>query len=256
MKIILRFPQGLAEFVRCFAFARHLHLKKHEVLIECRPHERSLLNLIDYAAWKDPADTATTAEATYDLSVFPLKTYKYRNENPAKKWFDFLCAEHGEVFRGARREIVFTSIPSLDEVRAKYSLPEQFSVACPIGWAAAIPIDFALFENWLIGSVKPRGSLYYLMPQGFTPNRRFICCDNLADIATLVHGSQDFATINAGPAAFACAKVGSAPVRNSWHHVSPINAREREQDDIAHAGQIRWEVQINLHNQAIVRQPR
>ena len=109
----------------------------------------------------------------------------------------------------------------------------------------SLPIDFYIFENWLHNVVKPRGAVFYLAPPGFPMNRRSVCVQDLAELATLIHNAIDFASICSAPAVIASAKIGKKPLRESWAYVSPIHPREREQDDITAKEQVRYRVELN-----------
>lgn len=268
MKIILQYHMRIGDIVRIFPLAAHLAKQKHEVFIECLPRYASILNLIDYAKWKDPAAPVKDPEgkplydALYPLQIWPHHSHKFRTENPALKWLDFIIKLHGADFAGVKREIVLDKLPPLEPILLRYGIPREYSLACPVGRTemllgdrvCTIPIDFYIFENWLHNVVKPRGAVFYLTPPGFQPNRRYVCVQDLAELATLILHAIDFASICSAPAVLATARFEKKPLRETWHYISPVHPRERAQDDIVAKEQIRWEVQLNAAVPQIVRQ--
>ena len=269
MKIILQYRMRLGDIVRIFPLAAHLAKKKHEVFIECLPKYQSILNLIDYAKWKDPAqplkdlDGKPLFDVLYPLQIWPELANQYRTENPARTFFDFVIEQHGADFKGAKRQINFDRLPALEPILLRYGIPREYSLACPVGFTemmkgdrvCSIPIDFYIFEDWFHNRVRPRGGVFYLTPPGFVPNRRHVCVADLAELATLIRHAQDFASICSAPAVIASAWSEGKPLRESWHYVSPIHPRERAQDDITAKGQIRWQVELNAAVPRIVPQP-
>ena len=268
MKILIQSNTRLGDIIRGFPLAAHLAKNpKDHVSIECHAKYASILKLVDYAAWKDPADSYKDAagkplfEMVYPAAIWPAWAYRYRTENPAKKWLDFVTDQHGTDFRGLSRAIVFTNLPPLAPILKKYNLPAKFSLACPCGFQESIPgdrprslteIPFDLIDSWVCFQMRPRGDFFYLTPPGFRPNRRCVCVDDLAELATLIRNAIDFGTILSAPAVIASARFEKKPIRESWHYIAPINTRERDQDDIATKEQTRWEVNYNAATPRIV----
>ncbi len=269
MKIVLQYHLRLGDIIRLFPLARHLHGKGNQVFIECAEKYRSILGLIDYAEWKDPAlplkdkKGAKLYDVLYPLQIWPNRAHHYRNvPQPGPKFLDFLTAPYADDFKGLARGIAFTSLPPIEPILTKYNLPPDFSLACPTNFCENIsgdyglsrPIDFYIFESWLHSWVKPRGNVFYLHPLKSGMNRRFIHVDNLAELATLIRHAIDFATILSAPAVIASARFDKKPLRDHWHYVSPIDPTSRVQDDISTKEQVRWEVDLNQAVPRIVRE--
>lgn len=200
--------------------------------------------------------TRALYDVVYPLAIWPNRAHEYRTENPPRRWLDFVTAPFGDDFKGAKREVIFTKIPALEEVRAKYRLPPVFSVACAAGFPQSVthPVPFDLFEIWLFSTARKNVPVYYLVPPEWRPNRNHICVTDLAELATLIRGAQEFFTVNSGPAVIAGARLEKTPLRESWHHISPRVPRERFQDDSFHKGQVRWEVSATGSGDHIARQ--
>lgn len=268
MKIILQYHIRLGDIVRIFPLAAHLAKRKHEVFIECLPKYASILGLIDYAKWKDPAQPVKDLEGKplydvlYPLQIWPNLANQYRTETPPKKFLDFVIEQHGRDFRGLKQQITFDTLPPLEPILLRYGIPRDYSLACPVGFTemmkgdrvCSLPIDFYIFEDWFHNQVKPRGGVFYLTPPGFVPNRRHVCVKELPELATLIRHALDFATICSAPAAIASAWFDKKPLRDSWHYISPVHPRERAQDDIAAKEQVRWQVELNAATPRIVPQ--
>lgn len=256
MKILLKYHARLSEIIRIFPIAERLAKQKHSVFIETDSAFSSILGLIDYAQpWpKNKAPAEGEIDAIHDLQINPRRSHQYRTENPPKKFLDFLAAEHPAIAKGVSRDINFTTIPDIEATRQKYRLPKEYSLACPVpfsfavqrGFSNLIPIEFHTFESWLHGTIKPRGDVHYLIPQGFRPNRKYLAPTDLADLAPLIAGALDFATINCAATVIASARVGAKKLREKWHHVSPAEQRERAQDDLATKEQTRWELAFDI----------
>lgn len=270
MKIVLQYHIRLGDIIRLFPIARHLagQGKGNEIFIECAERYRSVLDLIDYAKWKDPAAPLKDEkggklfDALYPLQIWPQRAHQYRTDRAGPRWADFITAPYPDDFRGMNRAIVFTKLPPLEATLKKYGIPADYSLACPAGFCENIrgdfglsqPIDFYIFESWLHHTIKPRGNVFYLAPLKSGMNRRFVHVDNLAELATLIRGAIDFATILSAPAVIASARIDKKPIREAWHYVSPIDPISRVQDDIATKEQTRWEVELNAATPRIVRQ--
>lgn len=246
IRLIARRPLGA--IVRAFPFAAHLAKAGHEVFIECPKEASGLLKLVDYAQWHDPASAWAPAPGgepdTFVMQILGPDLHRYRSENPPKRWSEFLEAQAPKLFKGMKREIVFTHLPELAPVLAKYGLPAQFDLACPVpSIETGTPVHFGVFESWLGSTLKMEpGKCFLLAGQGWRPNRNFVCVQDLAELATLIRAARTFATVNAMPAAIASARFNGKPLRESWHHVSQVSPRERYQDDILTKEQTRWEV--------------
>lgn len=268
MKILLQYRVRLGDIVRIFPLALHLAKQKHEVFIECLPKYASVFKLITYAKFKDPSDPVADPkgkplfDAVYNLQIWPQRSHLYRTENPARRFLDFVIEQHGDDFKGIKREIVFNTLPPLEPILLKYAIPADFSLACPVGFTemmlgdrvCSVPIDFFIFENWLQSTLKPRGNVFYLTPPGFRPNRRYVCVEDLAELATLIHHALDFASICSAPAVIASATFEGKPLRKAWAYVSPVHQRERAQDDITAKEQTRFFVELNAATPRIVPQ--
>lgn len=244
MRYLLECNRPLGGILRLFPFAQHLARAKHEVFIRCPEEYRSLFGLIDYAHWIAPAAVPTGGPVReISMQIFPGLLQRYRTENPPRRYADFLAALEPELFRGVRREIILTSVPPIGPILAKYGLPAQFDLVCP---APSIepnaPIDFGTFESWLCDGLRLPGPCYYLAGQGWRPNRLHVCVHDLAELAALIRHARNFASVTAGPALLAAARLGAEPLRESWHYVVPTAPRDRFQDDILAKGQVRWEV--------------
>ena len=141
MKIVLQYRVRLGDIIRIFPFAAHLAKKKHEVFIECLPKYASILGLIDYAKWKDPlaplkaVDSKPLFDVLYPLQIWPGLAHQYRTGNPAMRFVDFIASQHGDDFKGMKREIVFDHLPALEPILLKYGIPRDYSLACP--WASS-----------------------------------------------------------------------------------------------------------------------
>ena len=259
MKIVLQYRLRLGDIIRLFPVARHLANKGHTVFIECAEKYRSILALADYVQWKDPAlplkdkAGAKLFDQLYPMQIWPGRSHLYRGNGCDLKWLDFVTSPYADDFKGMARSINFTSLPPLPEILTKYNLPPDYSLACPTGFCENVsgdyglsrPIDFHVFENWLINWVKPRGNVFYLAPLKSGMNRRFIHVTDLAELASLIRGAIDFATILSAPAVIASARFDKKPLRDSWHYVSPIDPISRKLDDISTKEQVRWEVSLN-----------
>lgn len=247
MKILIKYRQRLSEIIRILPIAQHLANQKHEVFIETHPAFQSILRLVDYAKYAE--ESAGGWDLILPLAISPAHSHEYRTRNPAPKFFEFVTGLFPKDLKGVSTQIRFTQMPGLEEMRVKYRLPAQFSIACPLpfsfaysrGFGDLAPIELFVFENWL-QQIKPRGETYYLLPEGFHPNRRHITVTDLAEAATLIHHAADFASICCAGAAIAAALIGKKKIREEWHYVVPQHTREREQDDIFSKDQVRWAV--------------
>jgi hypothetical protein len=270
MKIILQYHLRLGDIIRLFPLARHLAAqdKTNEIFIECLPKYESIFGLVDYVKWKHPdaplkdASGKPLYDALYPLQIWPARAQAYRTKQPPLRFTDFLTSGFPDEFRGIQKAITFTKLPPIEHVLAKYKLPAAYSLACPAGFCENIrgdyglsrPIDFYIFENWWIHSIKPRGALYYLSPLSSGMNRQFVHVTDLSDLATLIQHALDFATILSAPAVIASARFEKKPLREKWHYVSPIDPISRALDDIGAKEQVRWEVQLNAATPRIVPQ--
>lgn len=269
MKIVLQYRLRLGDIIRLFPIAKHLAATKgNEIFIECAEKYRSIFGLVDYVKWKDPAAPLKDEkgnhlfDALYPLQIWPHRAHLYRQQKAGPKWLDFVTSPFPADFKGMQRSIEFTKLPALADVLTKYNMPADYSLACPAGFCENVsgdfgllcPIDFYIFELWWIHNVKPRGNVFYLAPLKSGMNRRFVYVTDLADLATLIRGAIDFASILSAPAVIASARFEKRPLRDDWHYVSPIDPISRAQDDIATKEQTRWEVDLNHATPRIVRQ--
>lgn len=261
MRICIQYHVRLSEIIRLLPLAQHLAKQKHEVFFETLPAYESIFDCVDYCRWQDPKrkgrpqDDGAPFEVVFPLTINPRFTSKYRTDNPAPKFWDFIVGMSPKDFKNAPREIRFSKIPEVEATRAKYHLPAKYSLLCMTGFSYAqqrgfcdlVPIGFEMMFTWARG-LEIAGELpqpmYLIGPGGFAPNPslRPLTVSHLPDVAALCKGAAGVATINGTVSAICSAFVGSERIREKWHHVSPLDPRERSQDDIIAKGQARWEV--------------